>query len=96
MGFLFFCLLVYVIAGGLWGFASKAEQRAAAAREIAAHPVRTAARVFWLTGTLLFGFGVLIPAIGKPIFPGTSMQCWAVGGLVALAGFVLSLIWRDF
>lgn len=95
MGVLMFLLLVGVVVMWGYGLVTSRTERAQFVRELRDSPLKMILTLIDVAGCLAFGFGIIFPPFGmiKPF--GLQWPLWAIGGVTALAFFVIDLTLLD-
>lgn len=96
MGFLAFCLLVYVVALTIWGAIKSKDERAKLAAEFHEKPLQHLFLLVWIAAIFMFVIGIFAPIVGEAEFFDTGWQVWQVGGLAALAGWIVTWFWKIY
>jgi protein-S-isoprenylcysteine O-methyltransferase Ste14 len=94
MGFLMFCLLVYVVAITIWGAIKSQEERSKLAAEFAAKPAQSIFVLLLVAAIFMFVIGIFAPIFGEAEFFDTGWPIWQVGGLASLAGWIVTWFWK--
>ena len=86
-------MLTFGIIMGIVGLVKSGEKRAKFASEILDNPVGHAFVLVWLFFGYMFFVGIFLPVIGDLEFFDTDWEVWNVGGLGALACWIISWFW---
>jgi hypothetical protein len=89
MGLLTFGALVVLVVYSMWTFITHPEERAKMISEVREEPFGSLVVFTMIVCIFMFVLGIFIPALGKADFIGTGWQVWRIGGLGALACFVI-------
>ena len=94
MGFIVFCIMTWFIGVMAWGAYKSPAERQKLFDEIKEAPAQSTFMIAWLTSIYVFVIGIFAPIFGENEFFNTGWQIWQVGGLVALAGWIVTWFWK--
>lgn len=95
MGFVFGCALFACVVWLLWRLVVSSEERKSFSAQFAEKPLRMTAIILWIGSTLTFFVGIFAPVVGEIRVGDTGLEVWQAAGLIAVAGFVISIAISD-